>query len=69
MSGQQRLIRKLLLYAFELGHNTAGPTRNICHTKGEEGEVNHTTPTRLLRIFRASCKKMSMISQGPAIPG
>ena len=38
---QQSLIWKLILYEFELGHNTVESTKNICCMKGE-GVVDHT---------------------------
>ena len=42
---QQSLIQELMLYKFELGHNTTEATKNICCVKGE-GIDDHSTVIR-----------------------
>ena len=43
------------LYAFELGHNAAETTKNICYTK-DKGAVDDSTVTRWFKKFRLVCK-------------
>ena len=43
-------------YWFELSHNVAESTKNICCVKGE-GAVDHNRVTRRLKTFRSGCKK------------
>ena len=45
MNMQCSLIWEIMLYKFELGHNTVKATKNICYGKGE-GAVDLSTVTR-----------------------
>ena len=45
MNVQHSLIQKIILYKFELGHNTADVTKKNCCSNGE-GSVDHCTITR-----------------------
>ena len=45
-------------YEFELGHNIAEATKNICCVKSEDA-VNHSTVTRCFKKFCPSCKNLS----------
>ena len=49
------LIRKFILYKFELGHNVADATKNICSEKGK-GTVDCSTMSRWLKKFLLGCK-------------
>ena len=55
MNLQRCLIRKLMLYEFELGHNTAGLTIYICCVKGE-CVVDPSTATKCFKKFLSGCK-------------
>ena len=57
MNVQMSLIRELLLYEFELDHNEAKGTKNICCVKGE-GAFDHCTVTRWFKKFLSSCKNL-----------
>ena len=57
MNVQHSLIRKLMLYEFEPGHNATEATKNICFAKGE-GAVDHNTVTRWFKKFRSGCKNL-----------
>ena len=52
---QRSQIWELLLYEFELGHNAAEVTKNICCAKGE-GRVDQSTITRRSKKFYFGCK-------------
>ena len=39
-----------MLYKFQMGHNTAEATKNICCTKDEDA-VDHSTITRGIKKF------------------
>ena len=58
MSVQRSLIQKLMLYMFELCHNIAKATENICCVKGE-GSVDHSTVTRGLKKFCLGYKNLN----------
>lgn len=51
MDKQNRLIRELLLYEYQLGHNAAEAARNICQAKGEHA-VSHVTAKRWFKKFK-----------------
>ena len=62
-------VKKIMLYEYELGHNTAELTKNICCVK-DEGTVDHGTITRWFKKFYSgykyqtrSCKPKSMDSK------
>ena len=44
-------------YNFELGHNAAEATKNICCAKGRSA-VGHSTVTKWLKKFYSSCKNI-----------
>ena len=46
MNMQHSLIQELMLYEFEMGHNTAEATTNTCCAK-DVGAVDHSTVTNL----------------------
>ena len=52
---QHCLIRKLILYEFELVHNTMKITQSVCGAKGE-GAIDHSTMTRWFKKFRLCYK-------------
>ena len=54
---KRSLTRELLLYEFELSHNTTKVTRNICCAKGW-CTVDHTTVNRYFKKFRSDCKDL-----------
>ena len=45
---QSNLIRDLILYEFELSHNTLKATKNICDVKSK-GVIDYSTVTRKLK--------------------
>ena len=45
MNMQSSLIQGFMLYKFELAHNAAEATKNICCVKGEDA-ADHSTLTR-----------------------
>ena len=54
---QHSLIREVMLHKFELGHNAAEATKNICCAK-VAGPVNHSTITRWFKKFHSGCKNL-----------
>ena len=57
MNNQNMLIRELLLYEFELGHNAAEATRNICYAKGES-HLDQSTANKWFKKFRSGEKNL-----------
>ena len=57
MNVQGSLIRKLIYYKFEVGHNTVGAIKSIYFAKGE-GTVDHSTVTRWMKKFHSDCKNL-----------
>ena len=58
MNVQCSLIQELMVYEFELGHNSAEATKNISCAKSE-GIVDHSTETRWLNKFCFICKNLN----------
>ena len=54
---QRMLIWDLLLYEFELNHNAAEATKNICCAKGE-GTVDNNTVIKYMKKFYLDCKDL-----------
>ena len=50
MNMQHCLILELILYKFELSHDTVEATKNICCAKDEDG-VDHSRVTRWFKKF------------------
>ena len=50
MNVQCSLIRELMIYEIELGHNVTKATKNICCMK-DEGAVDHSTVNRWFKKF------------------
>ena len=57
MNVQCSLIRELMIYEIELGHNVTKATKNICCMK-DEGAVDHSTVNRWFKKFCLGCKKI-----------
>ena len=57
MNVRRSLIRQLMLYEFELSHNAAEATKNICFAKGEDA-VDHDTVTSWFEKFLSGCKNL-----------
>ncbi|XP_029643946.1 histone-lysine N-methyltransferase SETMAR-like [Octopus sinensis] len=57
MSVQSSLIRELMLDKFELSHNAAEESKNICCAKGEVAVDFHIV-TRWFKKFRWGCKNL-----------
>ena len=55
---QYSLIWELILYKFQLDHDTMEATKNICYTK-DNGTVNYFTITRLFKKFCWGCKNLN----------
>ena len=47
---KRSLIRELMVYEFELGHNAAETTKDICCTKGE-GTLDQSAINRWLKKY------------------
>ena len=59
MNMQHSLIWKLILYTFELSHNTTDATKNICGAKCE-GKVDHPTVNiDSVMKFHPDCKNLN----------
>ena len=68
MNVQYTLIRKLMLHAFELGHNAAEAIKNTCR---EKGEAQLITVTRCFKKFRLGCtnlKDQGLVGLKASIP-
>ena len=50
MNLQRNLIRKFMLYEFQLGHNATEATKNSCREKGDD-TVDYNTITRWFLNF------------------
>ena len=57
MNVQCNLIRELMLYEFDLTHNTAKATKNICAKS--EGTVYHSAVIRWFKKFCLGCKNLN----------
>ena len=57
MNVQRCLIRELIPYEFEQGHNSAKSIINVCCTKNE-GAVDHSTVSRLFKKCCSDCKDL-----------
>ena len=51
------VLREIMDYVFELGHDAVDATKNICCAKGESG-VNHSRVIRSLKKFLSACKNL-----------
>ena len=56
------LICELILYLFDLDHNTIEAIKNIYCVKNE-GTFNHITETRLFKKFNLSCKNLNNLAR------
>ena len=57
MNMQYIQIWKLIIYEFELGHNTIEVTKKIYCVKGES-TLYHNTVTRSFKKFQSGCKNL-----------
>ena len=55
---QHNLIREIMLYDFELSHNSTEATENIFCTKGAGGAFDHGTVIRCFNKFCSGCKNL-----------
>ena len=55
------LIWDLILYKFELGHNTSQASKNICCIKSDDAG-DHSTVTRWLKKFCLGCKNLNHLA-------
>ena len=58
---QHSLIQEIMFYEFELDHNPAEATKNICYAKGE-GIIDHSTAIR--KKFCLGCKNLNEARSG-----
>ena len=54
---RRNIIQQLMIYEFELKHNTTEANKTICCAK-DEGAVDSSTVTRWLKKFRSGCKNL-----------
>ena len=66
MNVQHNLIQQIMPYDFEMSHNAAEATKNICCTKDERA-VDHSIITRWFKKFCLGCKNLNnqAMSGGP----
>ena len=62
MNIRHSLIRELMLYNFELGHNTTETTKNICCVKGKS-TIDHSTVTRWFKRFCSESKSLNNLAK------
>ena len=57
MNVQHSLIQELMVYEFEMDHNTAEATKNICCAKGE-GAIDHDSVSSGFKKFCSGYKTL-----------